>query len=403
VHSADVTVIGGGCVGLTAALGLAQNGFKVIVIDKGKDIAELTEPELRVSALSAASENILKKVNGWQKANEQRFSAYQTMSVWDKDSFGKIHFDSRDIGHGRLGHIIENNNVRNGLIEAAKQENNITLLFNTGVKSIHNGEEQVLLTLEDGLPVVSKLLIAADGANSWVRKQLNLAITFSDYDHHAVVATIDVAENHQQCARQVFLPDGPLALLPLWQENQCSIVWSTSPEHAKELVEIPEEQFNRAITAATDSVVGPISLASERVSIPLTMRYANQWLDKRVVLMGDAAHTIHPLAGLGMNLGLLDAASIVDVLPNPEILVDSKLQQALRQYERWRKSEAQTFIAAMAGLKELFAGSNPVKKLIRGAGLALTNSTPMVKDKIIQQAMGLSGGLPKLAKTVDSL
>jgi len=403
VLSTDVTIIGGGCVGLTAALGLANNGFKVLVIDKGPDTATLSEPELRVSAISAASENILKAVGAWSNLADERLSPYQTMSVWDKDSFGKIHFDSHKIGHSHLGHIIENNHIKNALIEAANSNSNIQLKYNAGVASIHNDEEQVLITLDDGKPVISKLVVAADGANSWVRKQLNLAITFSDYDHHAIVATIKTSEPHNRCARQVFLPDGPLALLPLWQENECSIVWSTKPAHAELLFAMTDEEFNRAITAATDSVVGPIELASKRMSVPLTMRYANQWLDKRVVLMGDAAHTIHPLAGLGMNLGLLDAASLVQLLDKPEALSGIELHSLLRKYERWRKSEAQTFIAAMAGLKELFDGSDPLKKLIRGVGLALTDASPLAKDMIIQQAMGLAGDLPQMAKSIDAI
>mgnify|MGYP000129378435 CR=1 FL=1 len=401
--SIDVTVIGGGCVGLTAALGLADKGLKVLVIDKGAESVTLKEPELRVSAISKGSENILRNLGVWDQLDNDRLAPYQTMSVWDKDSFGKIGFDSHDIGQPHLGHIIENNHIKNALVRQANSHENVQLKYQTGVAAIHNYAEQVLLTLDDGTPVISKLVVAADGANSWVRKQLNLAITFSDYEHHAIVASIKTSESHQQCARQVFLPDGPLALLPLWQQDECSIVWSTKPEHADKLLAMSPEAFCRQLTAATDSVLGPLELVSERMSVPLTMRYANQWLDKRVLLMGDAAHTIHPLAGLGMNLGLLDAASLCQLIESPKMLSEANLSSKLRQYERWRKSEAQAFIAAMAGLKELFDGTNPLKKLIRGIGLTLTQASPIVKDKIIQQAMGLKGDLPELAKRQEAL
>lgn len=406
--STDITIIGGGCVGLTAALGLADNGFNVMVIDAAASHTELTEPELRVSAISAASENIFRQLGSWSHLDSARFAPYNQMSVWDKDSFGKIEFAAEQLSESRLGHIIENNNIRNSLIAVAEKHANIQLKFNSKVTNLHNQSnnqtQQVLITLEDGTPIISKLLVAADGANSWVRKQLKTPMVFSDYDHHALVATIKTTEPHQACARQVFLKTGPLALLPLKDVNQCSIVWSSSPEHVEQLKNMTEDEFNKSITAATDSTLGPIKLISQRVSYPLTMRYAKQWVNQGVVFMGDAAHTIHPLAGLGMNLGLLDAASLVQMLSSPELLSPNKtteLTKQLRKYEGWRKAEAQTYIAAMAGLKALFAGDNKFKKLIRGFGLLVTNNSPMVKHKIIEQAMGITGDLPELAKYKD--
>jgi 2-octaprenylphenol hydroxylase len=408
--STDITIIGGGCVGLTAALGLADNGFNVIVVDAATSHTELTEPELRVSAISAASENIFRQLGSWSHLDSTRFAPYNQMSVWDKDSFGKIEFAAEQLSESRLGHIIENNNIRNSLIAVASSHANIQLKFDSRVTSLHNQSnnqsQQVLITLEDGTPIISKLLVAADGANSWVRKQLKTPMIFSDYDHHALVATIKTTEPHQACARQVFLKSGPLALLPLKNENQCSIVWSSSPEHVQQLKDMTEQEFNKSITAATDSVLGPITLTSQRVSYPLTMRYAKQWVNQGVVFMGDAAHTIHPLAGLGRNLGLLDAASLVQMLSSPDLLNTNKtaeLTKQLRKYEGWRKAEAQTYIAAMAGLKALFEGDNKFKKLIRGVGLLVTNKAPMIKYKLIQQAMGITGDLPDLAKVKDNI
>lgn len=393
-------MIGGGCVGLTAALGLAQQGHQVTVIDASDAEVALAEPELRVSAISAASEQIFTKLNVWQALQQERVSPYQTMKVWDKHSFGSIHFDAEKIAEHRLGHIIENNNIRNALIKVAQSNANIQLKFSTPVLAIHNTDEQVLLTLQDGTPLVAKLCVAADGANSWVRKQLNTPIRFSDYDHHAMVATVTTEEPHGNCARQVFLPQGPLALLPLSDANTCSIVWSAEPDYSKSLQQMSDQEFNNAITAATDSELGLIKVASQRPVFPLTMRYAQKWVQDRVVFMGDAAHTIHPLAGLGMNLGLLDAASLAELV-GEKALKSSELTKALSQYQGWRKAEAQNYIAAMSALKELFAGSNPIKKLIRGAGLFVTDNLPLVKDKIIKQATGVSGKLPELAKMKD--
>lgn len=398
----DIVIIGGGCVGLTAALGLADEGHKVTVIDAADAEVTLAEPELRVSAISAASEQIFRNLSVWQQLEADRVAPYQTMKVWDKHSFGRIHFDPEQIAEHRLGHIIENNNIRNALIKVARTKANIQLQFSTSVLAIHNTDEQVLLTLQDGTPLVAKLCVAADGANSWVRKQLNTPIRFSDYDHHAMVATVKTQEPHNNCARQVFLPEGPLALLPLGDEHTCSIVWSAEPDFSQSLQQMSDQDFNKAITAATDSELGVIEVQSQRPVFPLTMRYAQKWVEGRVVYMGDAAHTIHPLAGLGMNLGLLDAASLVELI-DTNSLKSGAFNKALTKYQGWRKAEAQNYIAAMSALKELFAGSSPIKKIIRGAGLFVTDNLPLVKDKIIKQATGLNGKLPKLARKVDPI
>lgn len=400
--STDIVVIGAGCIGLTAAIGLANKGMRIVVVDASIGEKTLTKPELRVSAISAASENIFRALNVWPAFEDARLAPYQLMKVWEKDSFGKIEFNAHTLGEPRLGHIIENDNIRNGLIKVAQQHQNIELKFNTKVQGLHNTDEQVLLTLDDGTPVVAKLCIAADGANSWVRKQLNIPVTFSDYDHHALVATVKTQEPHGDCARQVFLPQGPLALLPLADSHLCSIVWSSIPEKTNQLQHMSDADFNAAITAATDSELGVIEIQSNRPSYPLTMRYARSWYQQRVVFMGDAAHTIHPLAGLGMNLGLLDAASLIQLINKDELSSD-QIAKSLFKYQGWRKAEAQTYIGAMGSLKELFAGKNPIKKIIRGLGLFVTDSAPIMKDKIIEHAMGISGNLPELAKPIDPI
>ena len=413
----DIVIIGGGCVGLTAGLALAEKGASVVVIDRSSGLAELNEPQARVSAISVASQNILTNLGAWQELQSERLMPYDSMHVWEKESFGDIHFDINDLSAkepvGQLGHIIENNNIRNALIKRAEQHPSIRLMFETGVSSLHNDDDQVLLTLDNGKPLIAKLCVAADGANSWVKQQLKTPNTFSDYDHHAIVANIKTTEAHQQCARQTFLSTGPLALLPMFDQQTCSIVWSTKPEHADALMAMTDSDFNKALTAACDSVLGPLEVTTQRVKFPLQMRYAQQWVNQRVVFVGDAAHTIHPLAGLGMNLGLMDAASLAECIGD-EFAQQASFQsqgfktrsgsdsvpsrKSLRQYERWRKAEAQTYIAAMAGLKNLFEGANPIKKLIRGVGLKMTDKLGFVKGKFVEQAVGLNGDLPKLAK-----
>ncbi|MGB0986754.1 MAG: FAD-dependent oxidoreductase [Pseudoalteromonas spongiae] len=380
-------VVGGGCIGLSAALGLANLGKKVLLIDAGKP-AQVDSDEfgLRVSAISKASQALFEKLGIWQGIEAQRLAAYTNMDVRDKDSIGRIHFASNELDLSELGHIVENEVIRQALITQCEKNDNLEILFETPYSSIHQTDEQVLVTLASGEPVMAELLIACDGANSAIRSQFKMPITFWDYDHHAIVATVKSQVPHVNTARQVFLPTGPLAFLPLPEQNTHSIVWSTSPEHAKQLVAMEEGEFNKALTAAFDSELGLCRVNSQRLSFPLKMRYARKWVENRVMLMGDAAHTIHPLAGLGMNLGLKDVAKLLQLVADDQssVFANGKL---LRQYEMARKADAQTHIAMMQGLKELFEGSNPVKKLIRGIGLNVVDAAKPIKHLFAEKAL----------------
>lgn len=380
-------VVGGGCIGLSAALGLANLGKKVLLIDAGKP-AQVDSDEfgLRVSAISKASQALFEKLGIWQGIQAQRLAAYTNMDVRDKDSIGRIHFASNELDLSELGHIVENEVIRQALITQCEKNDNLEILFETPYSSIHQTDEQVLVTLASGEPVMAELLIACDGANSAIRSQFKMPITFWDYDHHAIVATVKSQVPHANTARQVFLPTGPLAFLPLPEQNTHSIVWSTSPEHAKQLLAMEEGEFNKALTTAFDSELGLCRVNSQRLSFPLKMRYARKWVENRVILMGDAAHTIHPLAGLGMNLGLKDVAKLLQLVADDQssVFASGKL---LRQYEMARKADAQTHIAMMQGLKELFEGSNPVKKLIRGIGLNVVDAAKPIKQLFAEKAL----------------
>lgn len=387
MKQAQVCIVGGGCVGLTLALGLAKADISVVVIDASKNqTLPGDDYALRVSALSLASQGLLESLNVWPEIIKHRATPYTSMDVRDQDSFGKIHFDHNDLDLPQLGHIVENDIIRYALIGELEKQSNATLLFETRYQQIHQTDSDVFITLESGEPVIAKLLVAADGANSAIRKQFNMPITFKDYDHHAIVATVKTAEEHNNTARQVFLPTGPLAFLPLPDKHTHSIVWSTSPEHCETLLALDDSNFNKAVMAALDGQCGLCEVQSERMAFPLKMRYAQQWVSGNVVLMGDAAHTIHPLAGLGMNLGLKDAAYLIELLSNEQGEFASA--RTLRDYERTRKLDAQKHIAMMQGLKELFAGANPLKKLVRGVGLSLVDNLGPIKHLFAKEAIG---------------
>ncbi|MBB1317506.1 FAD-dependent monooxygenase [Shewanella sp. SR43-4] len=395
----DVAIVGGGMVGLATAIGLANADLNVVVIDAGETQAVSGEPKLRVSAVNKASQQLLENLGAWQYLDDSRVSPYQKMSVWDKDGLGKIEFDAHSISEAYLGSIIENDAISYALAKRASEISNLTHLQGQRLERIAFGEREAWLTLAGGDNISAAVVVAADGANSWVREQCNIPLTFWDYGHHAIVATVRTELVHDATARQAFLPGGPLAMLPLYDDNLCSIVWSVSPDQAEQLLALDDIEFGKTLTAALDGRLGLCQVISERQSFPLRMRYARHFARHRLVLAGDAAHTIHPLAGQGVNLGFLDAASIIDTFSQlHEQGKDLGEYSHLRALERWRKAEAMEMIATMEGFKRLFAGSNPLKKAMRDIGLTLVDNVAGLKTVFIKQAMGNKMTLPKLCR-----
>jgi 2-octaprenylphenol hydroxylase len=402
MRSYDVVIVGGGMIGLTLALALKDSPLSVALIDTQRGDRELSEQaELRVSAISVASERIFSRLGVWQAIIAGRHQAYKHMSVWDKDSFAQIDFDAAQVQQAHLGHIIENQQICRVLWQEAEQAGNIELLAPRKITKLAIGQQESFISLDDDTMLTAALVVGADGANSFVRQQAALPLTFWDYDHHAIVATVRCEYPHQQTARQIFTPTGPLAFLPLWDSHMCSIVWSQQVEQAESLMALDDKAFSQTLSAAFDGRLGLCDVTSGRQSYPLKMRYARQWVKDRVALVGDAAHTIHPLAGQGANLGLLDAAALAEqILELTRRELDIGLGKNLRPYERWRKSEALKMIAGMEGFKRLFQGHNPLKKLLRDVGISAINRLTPLKHNVIKQAMGLEGELPELAKLV---
>lgn len=410
----DVVIVGGGIVGLTTALAIRKLcNLSVAIIDTQALNPLNDRPHLRVSAINSASKQLFINLGVWQRMYEQRMQAYQKMHVWDKDGFGHIDFDGSNtaaVEHqannqtmAALGHIIENDVIRNALWHNVEIDPGIELISDQ-LTSLGVGEAEVFLSVAEQTPIIAKLVIGADGANSWVRKQLDVAMTFRDYDHHAVVASVHCQQGHQNTAWQVFLDSGPLAFLPVFAKDTCSIVWSLPPEQATRIKGLTEDEFNKEISAASDGKLGKITLKSERVSFPLTMRLARDFVHDRVVLVGDAAHTIHPLAGQGVNLGLIDAAAIADTIAKTnQQQQDLNNPKALKQYARWRKSDASDMIVAMESIKQGFAVQQVVPKFVRGIGMSLLNNINPLKNILIKQALGKRGNLPSLSTVQDPL
>lgn len=444
----DVLIVGAGMVGLTLALALRKTSQLSVALVDNNPVADIDdELDVRVSAINIASKNIFENLDVWSAIKESRAQAYQNMHVWDKSGIGKVDFSADDnesiLSEDNLGWIIENKVIRYALWQKAQADDGISFFNDNKLANIAVGESEVFASFTNldansnantnnvspSMPILAKLLVGADGANSWVRQQMDMEMFFKDYDHHAIVATVECPQGHQNTAWQVFLPSGPLAFLPLTSPNNnlCSIVYSTSPDEANRLVNIDEVSFAKELTAASDGKLGDITLVSERFSYPLKMRLVQDFVKDRVVLVGDAAHTIHPLAGQGVNLGLLDAISLVDILNGKSNnqsnnqsngLVDGSVdgrgtgnvtthvnkpsgdlanQQALKAYARWRKSEASEMIAAMAAIKEIFAPKPAPVALLRGLGMNLLNNISPLKSKLIMQALGIKDNLPSMA------
>ncbi|EFE7138656.1 FAD-dependent 2-octaprenylphenol hydroxylase [Escherichia coli] len=393
MQSVDVAIVGGGMVGLAVACGLQGSGLRVAVLEQRvpEPLAADAPPQLRVSAINAASEKLLTRLGVWQDILSRRASCYHGMEVWDKDSFGHISFDDQSMGYSHLGHIVENSVIHYALWNKAQQSSDITLLAPAELQQVAWGENETFLTLKDGSMLTARLVIGADGANSWLRNKADIPLTFWDYQHHALVATIRTEEPHDAVARQVFHGEGILAFLPLSDPHLCSIVWSLSPEEAQRMQQASEDEFNRALNIAFDNRLGLCKVESERLVFPLTGRYARQFAAHRLALVGDAAHTIHPLAGQGVNLGFMDAAELVAELKRLHRQGKDIGQYIyLRRYERSRKHSAALMLAGMQGFRDLFSGTNPTKKLLRDIGLKLADTLPGVKPQLIRQAMGLN-------------
>lgn len=394
MQHADIAIVGGGIVGLTLAAALKDAPCRIAIINKGLIDQPLGDkPGARVSAINQANISALKNADVWQHIDASRANPYNAMYVWDKDSFGDIHFAGKDTGgeleSDTLGVIIENQALVNGLAHSVLKQDNVVVI-DTTIERVLSSPQQNMLMLENGDALSCRLLVGADGANSFVRKQANFPITFRDYEHTAIVANIRTQQPHENVARQAFTPTGPLALLPMRDPNVCSIVWSQTPDAAKTLQGYSDSEFCNALVAASNNALGPVSLETSRAAFPLTMRYAREWAKDGIVLVGDAAHTIHPLAGQGANLGMQDALALATLLGTLlEEQKDIGQLRYLRPYERARKTEAMKMIAAMDGFKFLFDGNDPLKKLIRGVGLAATDKLSAVKQAFVSHAMGL--------------
>lgn len=398
--SYDIVIAGGGMVGACLACALGNSSLRVAMIEAKPpaDLRPEDEVDLRVSAFTHASQRIFAALGAWQGMVERRVSPFREMRVWDATGPGAIHFDSAELAMDTLGWIIENRAVQVALWDRLRAFDNVEVIGGVTVSALVVDADVASVGLSDGRMITAKLVAAADGANSQVRTLANIGTYGWSYEQKAVVATVQTELPHRETAWQRFLPGGPLAFLPL-KDGRCSIVWSTAPDHADELVALEEGDFLAQLQRAFGDVLGRMEHAGPRLALPLRLQHATAYVKPRLALMGDAAHAIHPLAGQGVNLGLLDAATLAEVLLDARASKrDIGAYHVLRRYERWRKGDNLTMMAAMDGFKRLFGSRVPPVRWVRNLGLGLTDSMPWVKRFIMLYAMGLEGDLPRLAR-----
>lgn len=397
----DIIIVGGGIVGATAALALAKNKTLKIALLDTKPLATLwqqSDVDYRVSAISLASQRIFQNLQVWPLLEAKRLSPYVKMHVFESCGTGAMHFDCAAVHANALGYIIEDQVLRSSLFEKIAEQPHIHLLSPVKLIALQENTQDILLKTADQQTLTAKLVIGADGAHSWVRQQAQIGLTTWDYEQTALVTTVKTTLPHQQTARQRFLPTGPLAFLPLREEKTCSIVWSTSPDEAEKLYQLPVDLFAQALTTAFAATLGETKIIAERYLFPLKMRHAQQYVKSRIVLLGDAAHTIHPMAGQGVNMGLLDAASLADIIQTAiSKKRDFTALYTLRRYERWRKSENIIFLGFVELLKKLYVSQQSTIQSLRNKGMHFTNQFPLLKNGLTHYALGQAGHLPSLA------
>jgi 2-octaprenylphenol hydroxylase len=408
----DILIVGGGMVGACAAALIAQ---EPTLADARVALLETHPPkmpppdgdvDIRVSAISRASERILSHAQAWEHIPIKHRSAYSRMCVWDAASkptaSSALHFSAAETTEPNLGYIIENRRLQWALFEAAPLRKKVAVL-SAQLTNLEFEPDHVRVTLADERKLRVRLVLAADGAASPSRKLAGIETAGWRYDQFAVVTHVQTEKTHAATAWQRFTEAGPVAFLPL-ADGRSSIVWTTSPEQSEKLVAATPEAFAHELEIASDHVLGAIKVSAPRVRFPLQLAHAREYTRPRFALLGDAAHAVHPLAGQGVNLGFMDCAALVETLAaarqegaSLDALAESRV---LRRYERWRKSENLLALGLIDGINKLFSNDSTTLGALRRAGFAAIERTPLAKRFFIMRALGLAGERPRMTTIV---
>ncbi len=397
----DVVIVGAGLAGAAMALALDDLPLRIALVEANA-IPEGMPPcddgvshyDGRVSAITAASAQLLEHLGCWDAIAAARVCAYRHMHVWDADGTGSVDFDAADVDQPALGHIIENRIIAAALMEKLRDGSRVDIFDAAPLSEYRRSNRRNELVLASGLTLKPTLLIAADGANSRIRGWAGFRTREWDYQHTAIVATVQTEQSHQYTAWQRFMTTGPLAFLPLADSDgtatYSSIVWSAAMPLATELMALDDAGFNTRLGLAIEQRLGEVTACSRRFAFPLRQRHAIDYYRPGVALIGDAAHTIHPLAGQGINLGFADVRALAEEVQRAHEMgaaLDDDV--VLARYQRRRKGDNLAMMAAMEGFKRLFGAEAPSLRWLRNSGMKLFDSAAPVKREIIRRAMGL--------------
>lgn len=380
----DLIIVGGGLAGAALALALRSTHLSVALIE-GVAPHQPAGWDNRIYAYSPASARFLAEIGVWDRIDKERLCAVERMNV-QGDGSGKIEFTAYQAGLSELAWIGESSLVHCELWESIKRQHNVTLFCPARPQHLDIGDDGVELTLDDGRRLSAALVIGADGRDSWVREQAGMDASIRPYGEMGVVANLNCTRAHCNTAFQWFRDDGVLAWLPL-PGNRISMVWSAPDQVASGLVAMDEQAFCKKVEAGGDGVLGDLSLESERAAFPLRFMRVRSMIDKRVALVGDAAHAIHPLSGHGINLGFQDAKALAGLLVGLNPWEGAGDAAVLRRYARMRAEEPFLLQYATHGLNRLFSSRNPAAAVLRNFGMNLTNRLPVVTNTLTRYAV----------------
>lgn len=395
---ADVSIVGGGMVGMSLAIALAVQGHDVALVERTPLAAQL-QPDFdgRVSAISWSSRNLFKHIGAWERL-EEHAQPINEIRVSDNDSYAFVHYHAEGLAGHPFGYLAENRYIRHALQLRAAELKNITLLAPRNVQSSERDTYSTRLILDGGDTVHAPLLISAEGRNSSLREQAGIKARELQYGQTALVCTIEHSLPHGGLAQERFLPSGPFAVLPM-TGNRSSLVWTEPEGVAPVYLQMDDAKFAAEIKERLGEYLGDIKPVGKRFSYPLRLLHAERYTDTRLALVGDAAHAIHPLAGQGVNLGFRDVAVLSSLLREYAGLgVDIGSQALLARYQQWRSFDSIAMLAITDGLNRLFSNDLTLFKMARRLGMAAVNSAPRLKGLFTQHAMGLTGDLPELLR-----